>query len=429
MAKSVTYINHILHELEKVRSLESVAEQLKPLSPEEINQLPEYRYALDASEEGLQNRRDFLQANKVGTDALSGNKPIKDVESLAGNIENYIGMAQIPVGMAGPLYINGKDAQGDFFIPLATTEGALVASYNRGMKACRQSGGVTSICLVEGVQRSPFFKFENLGEVGLFIKWVHDHTEELRKIVAESSRYARLNEINSNIEGNAVILTLEYYTGDAAGQNMVTICTDRICKYIFEHCPQRPVEWYIESNYSGDKKATARSFSNVRGKKVSAEIVLTQQVVRDVLKTTPEQMEHYWISSTLAVMQSGSIGAQGHVANGLTALFIACGQDVACISESSVGVTRMQVTPDGDLYVALTLPSLIVGTVGGGTGLPTQKECLEMLGCTGQGSARKFAEICCAVALAGEISIAAAMSVDHFTGAHEKLGRKQHGSK
>ena len=157
---------------------------------------------------------------------------------------------------------------------------------------------------------------------------------------------------------------------------------------------------------------------------MAAEITLPKKIVADVLKTTPEQIEKYWISSTLAVTQSGSIGAQGHVANGLTALFIACGQDVACISESSVGVTRMQVTDSGDLYVSLTLPSLIVGTVGGGTNLPTQKECLEMIDCHGVGNARKFAEVCCAVALAGELSIAAAMSVDHFTTAHEKLGRK-----
>jgi hydroxymethylglutaryl-CoA reductase (NADPH) len=113
----------------------------------------------------------------------------------------------------------------------------------------------------------------------------------------------------------------------------------------------------------------------------------------------------------------------GHVANGLTALFIACGQDVACISESSVGLTRMEATENGDLYVSLTLPSLIVGTVGGGTSLPTQKECLELIDCAGPGNARKFAEICCAVALAGELSIASAMSADHFTRAHEKLGR------
>ncbi|MGB0980028.1 MAG: 3-hydroxy-3-methylglutaryl-CoA reductase, partial [Croceimicrobium sp.] len=162
----------------------------------------------------------------------------------------------------------------------------------------------------------------------------------------------------------------------------------------------------------------------VRGKKVSAEIRIPKEICENTLKSSPQLIANYWQSSTLAAIQSGSIGAQGHVANGLTALFLACGQDVACISESSIGLTRMQLTESGDLYVAVTLPSLIVGTVGGGTGLPTQKECLNMLGCTGPGSARKFAEICCAVALSGEISIAAAMSANHFTQAHQNLGRK-----
>jgi hydroxymethylglutaryl-CoA reductase (NADPH) len=206
---------------------------------------------------------------------------------------------------------------------------------------------------------------------------------------------------------------------------MVTICTDQICRFILSDFSIAPVEWYIESNYSGDKKATSLSFSRARGKKVTSEIVLPRKIIEAVLRTSPEKICKYWLSSTLAVIQSGAIGAQGHVANGLTALFIACGQDVACISESSIGLTRMETNSNGDLYVSVTLPSLIVGTVGGGTALPTQNECLEMLDCRGNGKARKFAEICGAVALAGEISIASAMSVDHFTKSHQKLGRRK----
>lgn len=423
MAKSVAYIEKIIHELEKVKSLEGLSQKLLQLTPEEVSKLEDLCYSAENGRSGLEKRIEFLQSRNKGLDYVTGKKAFDDYDSLKGNIENYIGMAQIPIGLAGPLLINGKDAQGDYFIPLATTEGALVASYNRGMKAIRQSGGVTSVCLVEGVQRSPYFKFKNVMSVGLFINWLHEHTPVFHKIVQETSKYARLNEINSSIEGNSVIVTFEFYTGDAAGQNMVTICTDRICKYILEHYETKPDEWYIESNYSGDKKATALSFSNVRGKKATAEVVIPKKIVRSVLKSTPESIHKYWLASTLAVTQSGAIGAQGHIANGLTALFIACGQDVACISESSVGLTRMEVTEDGDLYASLTLPSLIIGTVGGGTNLPTQKECLQLLDCYGTGNARKFAEICCAVALAGELSIASAMSADHFTRAHEILGR------
>lgn len=342
-----------------------------------------------------------------------------------GNIENFLGMSQIPTGLAGPLLINGASANGSFHIPLATTEGALVASYSRGMKAASLSGGISSICLKEGIQRSPFFKFQNVSIALKFVQWTTENLTQFHRIVSETSNHAQLQSVKPNVEGNSVILSFEYTTGDASGQNMATICTDRICRYIrseFEHIPS---QWYIESNYSGDKKATALSFSNVRGKKVTSEVVVHKSIVEGVLKTTPEKMVKYWQASTLAVTQSGSIGAQGHVANGLTAMFIACGQDVACISESSVGLTRMELDDNGDLYASLTLPSLMIGTIGGGTGLPTQKECLILMDCYGKGKAQKFAEICCAVALSGELSIAAAMSVDQFTSAHESLGRKK----
>jgi hydroxymethylglutaryl-CoA reductase (NADPH) len=255
--------------------------------------------------------------------------------------------------------------------------------------------------------------------------WIQDNMEKFSDIVSKTSRFAKLKDLKTTVEGNSAILTFEYTTGDAAGQNMVTICTDQICQFILSNFSITPIYWYIESNYSGDKKATAVSFNNVRGKKVTAEIVIPREICQEILKCTPELIAHYWQSSTLAAIQSGSIGAQGHVANGLTALFLACGQDVACISESSIGLTRMQVNVEGDLYVALTLPSLIVGTVGGGTALSTQKECLAMLGCTGSGSARKFAEICCAIALAGEVSIASALSANQFTSAHKNLGRSK----
>lgn len=427
MAKSINYIKKVIHEIEKVKTLEAISKELSPLSEDEIAHLNKHNVSTRPGAVGIEERLEYLASHGKEFRYVTGEKKFVDFDRLNGNIENFIGMAQVPIGVAGPIFINGKDAQGDFYIPLATTEGALVASYSRGMKACRLSGGVTSVCLVEGVQRSPFFKFDNIITVGLFIKWVHEHMSMYRKLVRETSNHAQLNEVNTNIEGNSVIITFEYNTGDAAGQNMVTICTDKICKYILANCGITPVEWYIESNYSGDKKATAVSFSNVRGKRVTSEIVIPRKVCEEVLKSTPERISAYWKSSTLAVVQSGSIGAQGHIANGLTALFIACGQDVACISESSVGITRMEINSDGNLYVSVTIPSLIVGTVGGGTGLPTQRECLEMLECYGAGKAKKFAEICCAVALAGELSIASAMSADHFTKAHQTLGRKHNG--
>ena len=425
MSHDSKQLNKILNDFDKVKTIEAYAQHIAPLSQEEIDKLDYSSYNSNPTQEGYKERLDYLKSKEISTENLSGNKNFNTPEEYKGNIENFIGMAQIPVGLAGPILIKGTIAQGDFFIPLATTEGALVASYNRGMKACRLSGGITTVCLVEGVQRCPYFKFETIGEVGIFLKWIQNNMGNFSEIVSKHSRFAQLKDVKTTVEGNSAILTFEYITGDAAGQNMVTICTDQICQFILSDFPITPSQWYIESNYSGDKKATAVSFTNVRGKKVISEIVILKEICESTLKTTPEFIADYWQSSTIAAIQSGSIGAQGHVANGLTALFLACGQDVACISESSIGLTRMQVNKNGDLYVSVTLPSLIVGTVGGGTGLATQKECLEMLGCTGQGSARKFAEICCAIALTGELSIASAMSANHFTSAHQNLGRSK----
>jgi hydroxymethylglutaryl-CoA reductase (NADPH) len=375
--------------------------------------------------EGIANRLQFLETKTSSSfNHLTGKSKFDDTEKLRGNIENYIGMTMVPTGVIGPLAVLGTAAKGEFYVPLATSEGALVASYHRGAKATWLSGGITSVCLTEGLQRSPIFKFNNLGEVGEFVLWIMQNIETFKEITSQNSRYATLIEVKPNIEGNEIILTFEFHTGDAAGQNMVTVCTDAICQHIEQHCPVKPLHWFIEGNYSGDKKATALSFTNVRGKKVTAEVTLPRQVVNEVLKTTPKKMVQYWQSSTIGVIQSGSIGAQGHVANGLAALFLACGQDVACVSEASIGITRMELTDEENLYASVTLPSLVVGTVGGGTWLPTQKECLEMLDCAGAGHAKKFAEICGALVLAGELSIAAALSAGHFTKAHKTLGRK-----
>lgn len=424
MTTSSKNVKNLLKEFEKEQPIDEYAKQLSPRTVEEVNNLTDIAIDNSYTQKGINERVSSLEKHLDSKfDHIQGKKQLEDPLKLKGHIENYIGMAQVPIGVAGPLLINGAFSKGTYYVPLATTEGALVASYNRGMKACLQSGGVTTACLTELFQRSPIFKFENIFTVGRFTAWIHQNIEEFKKIVGQVSRYAKLLDVKTNFEGNNIILTFEYSTGDASGQNMVTICTAAICKYILGNFSTKPTEWYIESNFSGDKKATALSFTNVRGKKVTSEIILKKEVIRDVLKTDAERIYKYWRTSTLASIQSGAIGAQGHIANGLTALFIACGQDVACIAESSVGLTRMELTENGDLYVALTLPSLVVGTVGGGTSLPTQKESLEMLDCYGDNKAKKFAEICTSLALAGEISIASALSADQFTSAHQKLGR------
>lgn len=375
--------------------------------------------------EGIDERIGALK-RLTGTkmEFLNGKQMLNDLSLLEGNIENYIGMTAVPTGVIGPVLVAGIDAHGEFYVPLATSEGALVASFHRGAKACYLAGGASAVCTNEAVQRCPTFKFANLAALGEFLAWLFPNIDGFSDIVAQNSRYAKLLDVKANIEGNHLTLVFDYQTGDASGQNMVTLCTDAICRYMLEHSPVKPLSWYIEGNFSGDKKATAVSFTHVRGKKVTAEIVLPQHVVTEVLKTTPLVMADYWRTSTIGAIQSGAIGAQGHYANGLAALFLATGQDVACVAEAATGITRMECDASGDLYASITLPNLIVGTVGGGTGLPTQRECLEMMDCYGPGKANKFAEICAAVLLAGELSIAAALAAGHFSAAHKNLGRK-----
>lgn len=389
---------------------------------DEYLKIPE---SISWSTSSMKKRQAFIKEQTfVETPYLYGEQHIEDTSIFKGNIEQQIGFTQVPTGIIGPLVIRGTAAQGSFFVPLATTEGALVASYNRGAKATALCGGIVSVCLTEGIQRAPLFKFKSLQEVGKFMQWTLLQSAEFHRIISNHSRHAKLEDFKLNMEGNQVVLIFEYQTGEAAGQNMATICTDAICNYIIEHTPIQPQHWFIESNYAGDKKATAVSFTSVRGKKVTAEAIISRQVVKEILGTTPEKIASYWQASSVAAVQSGSIGIQGHFANGLTALFLATGQDVACVAEAYVGITRMEVNHDQQLYVSVTLPSLVVGTIGGGTHLPTQKECLQLLGCEGEGSARKFAEICGATILAGELSIAAAIACGNFSKAHKLFGRK-----
>jgi hydroxymethylglutaryl-CoA reductase (NADPH) len=313
-------------------------------------------------------------------------------------------------------------------VPLATTEAALVASYSRGSQLLSEAGGCTAVLLNEGVSRAPAFAFRTLHECGTFVLWATAQMEEFRRRAEGTTRHGKLSDFRLTIEGNHVYLNFEFMTGNASGQNMVTIATEAICSYIQEHSPVRPQYSFIEANLSGDKKASAQSFLLVRGKKVCAEATIPADLVRKRLATTPEQMVNYWRMCAMGGVLSGTLGVHGHYANGLAALYLACGQDVACVAESAVGVTRFETTGDGALYASVTLPNIMVGTVGGGTGLPSQRAALEILGLAGPGSARAFAEVCAGLCLAGELSIMGAICSGAFGRAHRILARVRAGT-
>lgn len=363
---------------------------------------------------------------------ISGDPAVRDVlldgsaEDLSiyqGNVENFIGLLRMPLGLAGPLRVNGLAAKGDYWIPLATTEAALVASYHRGCRVITAAGGCSAMVLYESLSRAPAFVFERAGDACQFVVWAMARFDEFQKVAATTTSHGRLIDVGCTVEGNHVYLNFEFTTGDASGQNMVTLATQAICDLILAESPVPPLRYYVESNLSGDKKASARAFTSARGKKVTAEVTLSAELISKLLHTTPEAMADYWRMSAIGGVLSGTLGIQGHFANGLAALYLATGQDAACVAESATGVTRFEVNPQGGLYASVTLPGIMVGTVGGGTGLPTQKACLDLMGLSGNGNARALAEVCAGLLLAGELSIIAALGAGHFSRAHRKLAR------
>ncbi len=373
--------------------------------------------------EAVERRWQVLDANAPVKHELFDASARKQVGAYSKNIENFVGTVRVPVGLAGPLRVRGLFARGDYYVPLATTEAALVASYTRGAQAITHAGGCTAAAIWEGVTRAPVFAFDSLIGVGKFIMWASEHAETFQEIAASTTRHGRLIRTRFNVEGNHIYLIFEFITGDASGQNMVTIATDAVCRFILERTPVQPAYWFVEGNHSGDKKASHLSFQNVRGKKVTAEVTLTPGILEGHLKTSASRMLDFYRAATIGGVMSGNIGIQGHYANGMAALFIACGQDAACVAESAVGVTRFEPAEGDGLYASVTLPNLILGTVGGGTGLPSQNACLEILKLAGPGNAAALAEVCAALVLAGELSISAALSSHGFTQAHQTLAR------
>ncbi|MGC9010371.1 MAG: hydroxymethylglutaryl-CoA reductase (NADPH) [Sulfolobales archaeon] len=373
-------------------------------------------------------RRKYLE-KKYGVSLSSIAHTIIDFEEVVGrNIENPIGAAQIPIGVAGPLKIVGEHVKGEFYIPMATTEGALVASVSRGAKAITLSGGAYSLVLRDGMTRAPLFKLPSIRKVKEFIDWVREHFEDIKKVAESKTRHGKLVSIDPFVAGNNVWLRFRYTTGDAMGMNMVTIATDAACKFIEENFQEAKLI-ALSGNMCSDKKPTYINVLLGRGKTVVSEIVLKKDVVKEVLKTDIDSMIEVNIrKNLLGTSFAGGIGQNAHAANIIAAIFIATGQDVAQVVESSITYTWMEKTPDGDLYVSVTIPSLEVGTVGGGTWLPTQREALALLGVQGSGeepglNAIRFAEIVAAAVLAGEINLVAAIASGVLARAHEKLGR------
>ncbi|MGB7209651.1 MAG: hydroxymethylglutaryl-CoA reductase [Pyrinomonadaceae bacterium] len=377
----------------------------------------------DYTREVATERRAFVK-EKTGIETEYIGQFSFEPSVVQGNIENFIGVAQVPIGLAGPLLVNGEHAKGEFFVPLATTEGTLVASYNRGMKLLRESGGVTVTVVDDAMQRAPVFVFASAREARDFGFWVKENFAGIRAKAESTTNFGKLRDIQRFPASRFLYLRFNYLTGDAAGQNIVGKATKAACDWIMSVYPG--IERYqLEGSFATDKKTSWVNTLHTRGKKVIAEATIPAEKLKEIMHVSVEQIFEARLTSQLGGYLAGVNNNGAHSANGIAAMFIACGQDAANVAESSAAAVYADITKSGDYYFSITLPALIVATYGGGTGLPTQRECLEMLGCYGEGKVKKFAEIVAATVLCGELSLGTAVIADEWVSSHEQLGRNR----
>jgi hydroxymethylglutaryl-CoA reductase (NADPH) len=377
----------------------------------------------DAGEEIIRSRQAFIKKH-TGTDLEHMSQYSFDPHLTRGNIEHFTGVAQVPIGFAGPLLVNGQHAKGDFYVPLATSEGTLVASYNRGMKVLHQSGGVKCAVVGDNMQRAPVFIFEDAATARQFADWLVANMEEIKAVAEATDPFINMKYIDYYLSNKFAYLRFNYKTGDAAGMNMVGKATFAACNWIIQNCDVVEIQrFFLDGNFATDKKASMINMMRTRGKRVTAEALIKRDILLEIMDAETESLYQHYKVASVGSMLSGANNNGCHAANAITAIFIATGQDVANVSESSMGLFYCELTDEKDLYISITLPSLIVATCGGGTGLPTQKEALETMDCFGVGKVYKFAEIVAGTVLAGEISLAAAISSLDWVSSHDEFGR------
>jgi hydroxymethylglutaryl-CoA reductase (NADPH) len=377
----------------------------------------------DYAEAPAAKRREFV-ADQTGVTLKHVAHYSVDPVQTAGNIENFIGVAQVPMGLVGPLRVNGEHASGVFYVPMATSEGTLVASYNRGARLLSESGGATVTVVDDAMQRAPVFVFDDARQARAFGLWVEANFAQIAAQAESSTSIGKLRNIEQYAAARMRYLRFNYTTGDAAGQNMVGKATFVACEWIVANYPG--INRYMLSGaMDTDKKHSQLNTLHTRGKRVIAEVTIPSALLQSTMNISAEALYKARAISQVGAFMAGSNNTGAHSANGITALFIATGQDVANVAESSAAIVYADLTDNGDYYLSITIPSLIIATFGGGTGLPTQKECLELLGCSGAGKVHKLAEIIGATVLAGEISLMSAVLAGDWVTSHDALGRNR----
>jgi NADP-dependent 3-hydroxy-3-methylglutaryl-CoA reductase len=343
-------------------------------------------------------------------------------------IESFVGFVKVPVGLAGPLRVRDThDTDDNFFAPLATLEATLVASCSRGCKAFNRYGGIQFSVLREGMSRAPIFSFTSPTEAIAFSKHVPGLKEQFAADAEKTSRYARLQNLTPHVIGSNVHVKFEYLCGDAVGQNMVTIATQRACDLFLESDAAEELEVRgiaIEGEMASDKKASWGNAKEPRGIQVMAWGELSDATCKEVLRCGAEQLYEQWVWMREGQIRNGQFGSNVNTANVVAAMFIACGQDAGSVAESAWSHLTLEYDKEaGCLKVSLFFPSLPVGVVGGGTGYEAQKASLRLLKCDKPGTKHRLAGLIAAFALALDISTLAALASGTFTQSHERFAR------
>ena len=379
------------------------------------------------SELAYQLRIGFLKSLIKDSEAIT--QTSITLNQVQNNIESFIGSVEIPLGLAGPLLFKSEENSPELvYTGICTTEGALVASINRGAKAISECGGFSAHFVHQKMLRSPLFTFKKMADAVVFERWLMNNFEKIKNQASNYSNHAELIEIKSFIIGKLVHLKFIYTTSDASGQNMVTYCTWHACLWIDENFQKeadiRISHFYIDGNGSSDKKVSFYSLQNGRGIHVVSECFLSDEIIEKTLRTNSEDMFKLYCHSMAISRFDGIVGGTLNIANVIAGIFAATGQDLGSIHESSLGITQVDKI-DGGLYVSLSIPAMVVGTIGGGTNLPAPRSILELMNCYGDGKVERFAKLISGFALSLEISTLAALASGQFARAHQKLGKNK----
>ena len=376
--------------------------------------------------EMMAKRQDFVAA-QTGATPQHISAATFDPATLPGNIENPIGAAQVPIGLAGPMLVRGEHIDGWVYVPMATTEGTLVASYSRGMSLLSKIGGIKATVIERFMQRAPVFHFPSAREARVFGDWLRGNLAGVKAAAETTTSRGKLSHIEHYGVARFWYTRFNFTTGDAAGQNMSGKAAQAACHWIMENCPKdiRPDSYTLSGAIDTDKKHSQLNTLHSRGARVVVEATIPRDALMEIMRVETKDVYHMRRISMTGGMLAGTSNNGVHAANGIAAVYIATGQDAANVAESQAGITHVELRENGDLYWSLTLPSLIVASYGGGTGLATQRECLEMMDCYGEGKALRLAEILGATVLAGEISLSSAVVGNYWVESHDAHGRNR----